>query len=714
MKKIVLFSVFVLSSFLYFGQSCSIMYSSGGNQDSIVICQNDIEVLTAIVVGLNPTDTLWIVDSDTIDFFQLELSNESAGGYWYHLLVVDSSDLNNIQWCTDSLFIFINPVYNVIDPHEECDSFTWIDGNTYTSSNNTATFTILGGSASGCDSIVTLNLTINNSTNGIDEITACNSYTWIDGNTYTASNNSATYNITGGASNGCDSLVTLNLTINNAINSTDIQSACEPFTWIDGNTYTSSNNTATFTILGGSASGCDSIVTLNLTIFNNSSSTDTQIACDSYTWIDGETYTSSNNTATHTIPNAEGCDSVITLNLILYESFETILDSVICDSELPFEWYGIEFNEAGVDSLDELFSVNGCDSTVFLNLFVESLSLFPTEIEIIESSGALPDDGIICVGDSAALNVDSIPGGNYEWSNGGALPFIIVDPSVTTEYSLVYTYGVCSATPLSAVITADALSTGSSIYGSFSDLCLGASDMNYYVNFTPDCSYEWSLNGGIFQETSNSPNVTVNWLSELSDISLTITDTITGCMENYNEPITFSSITIPEPIFVSLLDESINLLVTENNPIYNFYTWGSRNKINVLDDVEYNTNVPYHSFDILDTINRYYYVKHGNESECLRISYYNSPPNLGVETIDNSFENIELFPNPVTNYFELKNMDNLNNFRGYLFQTDGRLLMEIDFDQMEEKRIEHPFLPGTYLLKISNHNNVKTFRFIVL
>jgi len=59
-------------------------------------------------------------------------------------------------------------------------------------------------------------------------------------------------------------------------------------------------------------------------------------------------------------------------------------------------------------------------------------------------------------------------------------------------------------------------------------------------------------------------------------------------------------------------------------------------------------------------------------------------------------------------------MDNLNNFRGYLFQTDGRLLMEIDFDQMEEKRIEHPFLPGTYLLKISNHNNVKTFRFIVL
>ncbi|REK05658.1 MAG: T9SS C-terminal target domain-containing protein [Bacteroidetes bacterium] len=52
------------------------------------------------------------------------------------------------------------------------------------------------------------------SSSGIDVITACNAYTWIDGNNYTASNNTATYNIIGGSANGCDSLVTLNLTIN--------------------------------------------------------------------------------------------------------------------------------------------------------------------------------------------------------------------------------------------------------------------------------------------------------------------------------------------------------------------------------------------------------------------------------------------------------------------------------------------------------------------
>ena len=66
--------------------------------------------------------------------------------------------------------------------------------------------------ASGCDSLVTLNLILNNSTAGTDVITACDTYSWIDGNTYTSSNNSVTFTVTNAT--GCDSLVTLDLTIN--------------------------------------------------------------------------------------------------------------------------------------------------------------------------------------------------------------------------------------------------------------------------------------------------------------------------------------------------------------------------------------------------------------------------------------------------------------------------------------------------------------------
>ena len=38
---------------------------------------------------------------------------------------------------------------------------------------------------------------------------------------------------------------------------------------------------------------------------------------NTYTWIDGNTYTASNNTATHTLINSQGCDSVVTLNLTI-------------------------------------------------------------------------------------------------------------------------------------------------------------------------------------------------------------------------------------------------------------------------------------------------------------------------------------------------------------------------------------------------------------
>ena len=165
----------------------------------------------------------------------------------------------------------------------------------YTVSNNTATHTLTN--SSGCDSIITLDLTINYSTFGTDVITACDSYTWIDGNTYTVSNNFATHTLTNAA--GCDSIVTLDLTINYSTFGTDVITACDTFTWIDGNTYTVSNNFATHTLTN--AAGCDSIVTLDLTINYSTFGTEVITACDTFTWIDGNTYTVSNNFATHTL-----------------------------------------------------------------------------------------------------------------------------------------------------------------------------------------------------------------------------------------------------------------------------------------------------------------------------------------------------------------------------------------------------------------------------
>ena len=73
-------------------------------------------------------------------------------------------------------------------------------------------------------------------------------------------------------------------------------------TYTSPGTYTNTNN----------ALGCDSIITLYLSS-NSSSSSLTQTACGSYT-LNGQTYTSS-GTYTQTLTNVAGCDSTVTLNL---------------------------------------------------------------------------------------------------------------------------------------------------------------------------------------------------------------------------------------------------------------------------------------------------------------------------------------------------------------------------------------------------------------
>ena len=91
--------------------------------------------------------------------------------------------------------------------------------------------------------------------------------------------------------------------------------SCDSYFWnANGNNYTQSG---TYTEQLSSQFGCDSTVTLNLTINSSSSSNQIETALDSYTWpVNNQTYNES-GIYTAIIPNNSGCDSTITLNLNL-------------------------------------------------------------------------------------------------------------------------------------------------------------------------------------------------------------------------------------------------------------------------------------------------------------------------------------------------------------------------------------------------------------
>jgi gliding motility-associated-like protein len=122
------------------------------------------------------------------------------------------------------------------------------------------------------------------------------------------------YNVTGTDTLGCSNSVSIFLDLLQPTSSSVSPVNCVTYTAPDGVVYT---NSGQYTAIIPNAAGCDSTISINLTINNTSSGTDTKVACDSYTWIDGNTYTSSTNSATYILQNANGCDSTVTLNLTI-------------------------------------------------------------------------------------------------------------------------------------------------------------------------------------------------------------------------------------------------------------------------------------------------------------------------------------------------------------------------------------------------------------
>ena len=166
-------------------------------------------------------------------------------------------------------------------------------------------------SVTGCDSILTLTFTVRPRI--VTSITQpiCNgSAINFNGQTITTA---GTYLDTVTSVNGCDSFITLNVTIAQATAATISKSACGSYSF-GGNTLTLSG---TYLDTISNVAGCDSVITLNLTINQATASTKNDTICFGTTYAFGSQTLSATGTYTRTIPNAVGCDSVITLNLFV-------------------------------------------------------------------------------------------------------------------------------------------------------------------------------------------------------------------------------------------------------------------------------------------------------------------------------------------------------------------------------------------------------------
>ena len=309
-----------------------------------------------LTVNQPTNDTIPVSAWDSYNFFGTEYTSTTnsptftyPGGNW--------------KGCDSTIHLHLTILGHKLgtDTRTACESFTWrCNDETYTTSTN-GIIASGGADADGCDSIITLNLTINHGTHNVESLATCSTYSW-HGQNYPSS---GTYTYPYVNAQNCPSTDTLRLTVNSPSSSTITASACDSYNFF-GTEYTSTTNSPTFTYPGGNWKGCDSTIHLHLTILGHKLGTDSPIECDSYTWFrNGVTY----NTSTSGVQvfggvDANGCDSIITLNLTLNHGQFNAETINACDS---YQWNDNTYTSSGSYTHYSTNS-NGCTDTAVLTL----------------------------------------------------------------------------------------------------------------------------------------------------------------------------------------------------------------------------------------------------------------------------------------------------------------------------------------------------------
>ncbi len=272
-----------------------------------------------------------------------------------------------------------------------------INGTVYGENNLTGTEVLQNASVNGCDSTVFVNLTLLQSTvNNITQTFCSGESITVNSTVYNQANPTGVEFIPFGSVLGCDSTININLSFYQPATSNYTETLCTGGTvTINGTVYNEANPSGTEVIIDGSFHGCDSTIFVSLTFNSVVTNNINETLCPGESMVvNGNTYDASNTSGTETIDNGSylGCDSVIVVDLSFYPVASSTLDDQLCigGSMTVNGTVYDEANPTGVEVLDNA-SVNGCDSTVYVNL------TFGTSVIVSY-------DDILCPGEVVFIN----------------------------------------------------------------------------------------------------------------------------------------------------------------------------------------------------------------------------------------------------------------------------------------------------------------------
>lgn len=279
-----------------------------------------------------------------------------------------------------------------------------INGTIYNEQNRTGTEQVTG-TGGACDTIYQINLQfLPPSVLRIDSTLCAGENLRINGEIFDEARPSGTTILPGRGQNGCDSLITVELSFYEPAISQIDTTLCRGSSFIfNGEIYDENRPTGQVVVPGASVAGCDSLINIQVNFFPPAAlDIDTLICRDDQLVVNGQVYDWNNPTGTEILRGAaaRGCDSLINVQLRFYEPAVSRIDTVLCRGE-SFTYNGILYDENRSTGEERIpgGSVNGCDSLVVINAqFVD-----PPEISL---------DTSICQGQFLIIN-----GNRYDETN---------------------------------------------------------------------------------------------------------------------------------------------------------------------------------------------------------------------------------------------------------------------------------------------------------
>lgn len=238
------------------------------------------------------------------------------------------------------------------------------------STEGTFTETLVGASSGGCDSIVTLNLKVRNQIvfRIKEKICSGESYT-LNGKAY---NQTGVFSqlLTGAAIGGCDSLIELDLSVNLPSSRNLLTSICQGETFRVGQQSFSKEGTYVVVLKGANALGCDSTVNLDLKILKPGINAFSRTICaESFYPFFGSNYVVSGKyEQILTGKAANGCDSIVQLDLRVLPPISQTLNVEICDEDSYKLNNEVYFNSGTYVQVFPGKAANGCDSSLIINV----------------------------------------------------------------------------------------------------------------------------------------------------------------------------------------------------------------------------------------------------------------------------------------------------------------------------------------------------------